>query len=65
MMLVPISDYNLAETADFQLDFSVYPNPTSGELNVDLKGYIGRNAQIELYSVEVKLLQLIQLDEVL
>ncbi len=49
----------------YQPDFSVYPNPTSGELNIDLQEYIGKNVQIELYSLEGKLMQLIQLDEIL
>ncbi|MBK7426243.1 MAG: T9SS type A sorting domain-containing protein [Saprospiraceae bacterium] len=49
----------------YQPDFSVYPNPTSGELNMDLQEYLGKNVQIELYSLEGKLMQLIQLDEVL
>ncbi|MBK7426238.1 MAG: T9SS type A sorting domain-containing protein [Saprospiraceae bacterium] len=48
----------------YQPNFSVYPNPTSGELNIDLKEYIGKNVQIELYSLEGKLMQLISMDEV-
>ncbi len=56
---------NLAAIASVQPDFSVYPNPTSGELNIDLKDYSGKNVQIELYSLEGKLMQLIHLDEVL
>jgi regulation of enolase protein 1 (concanavalin A-like superfamily) len=55
----------LTEVANFQPDFNVYPNPTSGELNIDMREYIGKNVQIELYSLEGKLMQLIQLDEIL
>jgi hypothetical protein len=51
--------------SDFQPNFSVYPNPTAGELNIDMREYIGKNVQIELYSLEGKLMQLIQLDEIL
>jgi hypothetical protein len=40
------------------------PNPTGGELNVDLTQYIGRSVRIETYSLEGKLLQFTELDEV-
>jgi hypothetical protein len=40
------------------------PNPTGGELNVDLTQYIGRSVRIETYSLEGKLLQFNELDEV-
>ncbi|MBK7426240.1 MAG: T9SS type A sorting domain-containing protein [Saprospiraceae bacterium] len=55
----------MASVEQYQPDFSVYPNPTSGELNIDLKEYIGKNVQLELYSLEGKLMQLISMDEVL
>jgi hypothetical protein len=45
-------------------DFSVYPNPTSGELNLDLTQYAGRSVRIELYSMEGRLLQFAEVDEV-
>ena len=45
--------------------FNVYPNPTYGEVNIDLREYIGKNVQIELYSLEGTLIQMIQLDEIL
>ncbi len=44
--------------------FEVYPNPTGGELNVDLTQYIGRSVRLEVYSLEGKLLQFSELDEV-
>ncbi|HRK83974.1 MAG TPA: T9SS type A sorting domain-containing protein [Saprospiraceae bacterium] len=44
--------------------FEVYPNPTGGELNLDLTQYIGRSVRIEMYSLEGKLLQFSELDEV-
>lgn len=47
-----------------QMDFSVYPNPTSGELNVDLGQYTGRSVRLEVYSLEGKLLQFSEIDEV-
>ncbi len=45
-------------------DFEVYPNPTGGELNVDLAQYVGRAVRLEVYSLEGKLLQFSELDEV-
>jgi hypothetical protein len=42
----------------------VYPNPTSGELNLDLTQYIGRSVRIETYSLEGKLLQFTEIEEV-
>jgi len=44
--------------------FEVYPNPTGGELNVDLTSYFGRAVRLEVYSLEGKLLQFSELDEV-
>jgi regulation of enolase protein 1 (concanavalin A-like superfamily) len=58
------NDEMLATNEKYQPDFNVYPNPTSGELNLDMREYIGKNVQIELYSLEGKLMQLIRLDEV-
>ncbi|HRD83405.1 MAG TPA: T9SS type A sorting domain-containing protein, partial [Saprospiraceae bacterium] len=45
-------------------EFEVYPNPTGGELNVDLTQYIGRDVRIEAYSIEGKLLHFKEIDEV-
>lgn len=47
-----------------QVEVSLYPNPTSGELNVDLSSYVGRNVRMELYTIEGKLLQFTEIDEV-
>ncbi|MBK7426235.1 MAG: T9SS type A sorting domain-containing protein [Saprospiraceae bacterium] len=47
-----------------QPDFYVYPNPASSLLNFDLKEYIDRNVQIELYSLEGKLRHKIQFDKI-
>jgi len=45
-------------------DFEVYPNPTSGELNVDLTRYLGRVVRLEVYNLEGKLLQFSEINEV-
>ncbi|HRK82343.1 MAG TPA: MopE-related protein [Saprospiraceae bacterium] len=47
-----------------QVEFDVFPNPTSGALNLNLEQYIGRSVRIETYSLEGKLLQFAELDEV-
>jgi hypothetical protein len=61
----PLPNYGLVSgNEQYQPDFSVYPNPTSGELNVNLRDYIDKNVQIKIYSLEGKLMQLIQLDEI-
>lgn len=45
-------------------DFSVFPNPTGGELSIDLSAYFGRQVRIELYSLEGRLLRFSEVDEV-
>ncbi|MBX2929637.1 MAG: BspA family leucine-rich repeat surface protein [Saprospiraceae bacterium] len=45
-------------------DFQTYPNPTSGELNVDLTHYVGRAVRLEVYSLEGKLLKFSEIEEV-
>ncbi len=47
---------NIAANAPYDADFSVYPNPTSGELNVSLLGYAGRAVTMEVYSTMGQLL---------
>ena len=53
-----------AHSSQLEVDFNVYPNPTGGELNVDLTQYIGRSVRLEVYSLEGKLMQFTELDEV-
>jgi regulation of enolase protein 1 (concanavalin A-like superfamily) len=63
----PTSGANInqvAESIDVPHGFDVYPNPTGGELNVDLTSYFGRAVRMEVYSLEGKLLQFSELDEV-
>jgi DNA-binding beta-propeller fold protein YncE len=45
-------------------EFEVFPNPTSGDLNVNLSQYIGRSVRMEVYSIEGKLLEFREIDEV-
>jgi len=47
-----------------QVEFAVFPNPTSGELNLDLTQYAGKPVRIELYSLEGKLMKFVEIDEV-
>jgi hypothetical protein len=47
-----------------QVEFSVFPNPTNGELNLDLTQYAGKPVRIELFSLEGKLMKFVEIDEV-
>jgi regulation of enolase protein 1 (concanavalin A-like superfamily) len=63
---VPVLDGG-GEAASFELraaSFEVYPNPTSGELNVDLAQYAGRAVRLEMYSLTGQLLRFTEIDEV-
>jgi hypothetical protein len=44
-------------------DFDVYPNPTSGELYIDLPSYSGKSIRIELFNMQGQMLHLIERDE--
>jgi len=57
---IPLAD----DCNGVEMDFEVYPNPTSGNLTLDLTQYIGRSVRIETYSIEGKLLQFSELNEV-
>ncbi|MFM9947363.1 MAG: T9SS type A sorting domain-containing protein [Saprospiraceae bacterium] len=46
------------------IDFSIFPNPTTGELKVDLTQYAGLPVRIEVYNLQGHLLQFAELDEV-
>lgn len=46
------------------LEFEVFPNPTSGELNVNLTQYTGRAVHLNVYSIEGLLLRSVKMDEV-
>jgi mucin-19 len=56
----PLSTNNEQRSTDFQ----VYPNPTSGELNVNLAQYAGRAVCLEVYSLTGQLLRLVEIEEV-
>jgi cysteine-rich repeat protein len=45
-------------------DFQAYPNPTSGELNVDLEQYLGRAVRLEVYSLTGQLLRFVEIEKV-
>jgi regulation of enolase protein 1 (concanavalin A-like superfamily) len=56
----PLSTNNEQRSTDFQ----VYPNPTSGELNVNLEQYAGLAVRLEIYSLTGQLLRFVEIDEV-
>jgi hypothetical protein len=43
-------------------ELQVYPNPTSGEVTLDLSAYPARNLRIELYNIQGKVLQIVEKD---
>jgi hypothetical protein len=53
-----------AESIESPHSFEVYPNPTSGELNVNLAQYAGRAVRLEVYSLTGQLLRFTEIDEV-
>ena len=53
----------ISQQAKAMPGFELFPNPTSGELNVDLMQYAGRAVRIEVYSATGQLLQFVEVDE--
>jgi len=45
-----------------EADVNVYPNPTSGELNIELTHYSGKAVRIELFNMQGQLLHVSRLD---
>ena len=46
------------------LDFDLFPNPTTGSVNIDLTQYTGKPVQIEVYNLLGRLLYYKSMDEV-
>lgn len=55
---------DLIQPASAPADFNVYPNPTTGDLTLDLAQYAHKPLRIALYSLEGKLLQTTDIEEV-
>ncbi len=45
-------------------DFSLYPNPSNGEITLELSKYLGRAIRVEVYSMEGRLLHCQEIDEI-
>ncbi len=45
-------------------EVSLFPNPSTGELNVDLPSYAGRAVRLEIYSLQGRLLHFAEIQEV-
>lgn len=63
MLVAPLGPELTLETPA-QPSFSVFPNPTSGELNVDLTQYAGKAVRLELYNTQGQLLRFLEIEEV-
>jgi len=50
----------LTGTASVPTDFSVFPNPTNGEVTVDLSAYENRPIRLEVYDLMGKVLQILE-----
>jgi len=53
---------SLVETA--APDFQVYPNPTTGEVNLDLSSYVNRAVRLELYDAQGKTMKVMEIEAV-
>ncbi|MBL7793988.1 MAG: zinc-dependent metalloprotease [Saprospiraceae bacterium] len=53
-----------AVTSGQSLDFEIYPNPASGEVNVNLSPYIGRSVRLELFDIHGKSRNIVELEAV-
>jgi len=43
-------------------DFAAFPNPTTGELNLDLGAYRGHAVRLELYDVHGKAVKVVEIE---
>jgi len=43
-------------------DFEVYPNPTTGEVTIDLKAFANRAVRLEVYDVQGKVVKMLEVD---
>jgi len=43
---------------------SIFPNPTSGELNIEIPSYLGKAITLEVYDIQGRLMQSKEVDEV-
>ncbi len=55
------SGFGLAANDDAQPEFSLYPNPSQGEINIHLTGM--QTAQVRIFSIEGRLVESLQLRE--
>lgn len=55
--LVATPIHNGVEEYHTLLDFGVFPNPTSGEIQVDLSKYLGRKVRLEVLNPEGQLVK--------
>jgi len=61
---MPLARPTNAATRPAAPDFTAFPNPTTGELNLDLSGYLGRSVQVVLYDVHGKAVKVSEIDAV-
>ena len=62
-LAMPDENQDLVQEDIESPNFNLFPNPTTGELNLDLTQYLNKTVRIEVWSVEGSLLQFIKLEE--
>ncbi len=65
MMLMENIESNFLVNESHIPDYDVFPNPTNGEVFLDLGSYFKRSVSIEVYSMEGQVRKLTEIDEVL
>lgn len=63
--LAAFNNNGFVEESYALLDFVVFPNPTTGVINVDLSQYLGKPARLEVCNLLGQVLQAITIEEVL
>lgn len=62
-LIAPVTT-SQAIDASAQLEVAVFPNPTNGELNIDLSQYAGRAVRLDLLNAQGQVLKTMEIDEV-
>jgi hypothetical protein len=62
-LMAPVTTQQ-AMDAPAQPEVAIFPNPTNGELNIDLSQYLGKAVRLDLFSPQGQLLKTVEVEEV-